>query len=909
MKYIKKFDNLTDFDNQQADLPKTYVAAINGYNNVVYRSNDQDPSFITNIRTSQLVNDANFVAKLDADEAYAARMNIGALNGLVGSDGFMSNASGNVYALPDAASGDEDDILATKKTLKTINGASIIGSGDITIESSSTTDNLHPVATSGSYNDLTDKPTIPSAVTESTVSGWGFTKNSGTYSKPSGGIPKSDLASAVQTSLGKADTALQSYTEQYKGTVTGVKINGTTKNPSSGVVDLGTVITQHQDISGKVDKVTGKGLSTEDFTTALKTKLEGLSNYNDAEISNAVSSLQSQLNTLVSGNANDAINSFNEIIAFLDGVKDSEDLASIIASIEQQIAAKMDKVTLAKVATSGSYNDLTNKPTIPSAVTETTVSGWGFTKNTGTYSKPSGGIPKSDLASAVQTSLGKADTALQSYTEQYQGTVQSVETSETLDEVNTTTYVKYVAQTLTDAQKAQARTNIGAVAVGESTLTESDIAAMGFTKNTGTYSKPSGGIPKTDLASAVQTSLGKADTALQSYTEQYKGTITGVSANGTSVATSGVANIPAASTSAYGVTKLSSSTSSTSTTLAATASAVKSAYDLANGKQEKLVSGTNIKTINSNSILGSGNISVGTITAIQANGTSVATSGTANIPAASTSAYGVTKLSSSTSSTSTTLAATASAVKSAYDLANGKQEKLVSGTNIKTINGTSILGSGDITIEGGGSSDSSMFITHFTVDEFTSGWIDFMDEQVESIRDAARQNKIIALSTVPTASSNGYTGVLVSSYSYWEEDDLWSLHLTIIHNGASYLNAMFHHSPYFRPNRLTISSFKPLVVGIPVDEDGNATVDSTDKDNLIFIVEGECRYLSVYECGYECGTTIRFFTGEDCTIEYWGYWANGVIPTIEPYTAYEMSIVCGADFTPCAVLVQFKYAE
>ena len=33
----------------------------------------------------------------------------------------------------------------------------------------------------------------------------------GTYSKPSGGIPASDLASAVQTSLGKADTALQSH--------------------------------------------------------------------------------------------------------------------------------------------------------------------------------------------------------------------------------------------------------------------------------------------------------------------------------------------------------------------------------------------------------------------------------------------------------------------------------------------------------------------------------------------------------------------------------------------------------------------------------------------------------------------------------------------------------------------------
>ena len=33
------------------------------------------------------------------------------------------------------------------------------------------------------------------------------------YTKPSGGIPASDLATAVQTSLGKADTALQSFTE------------------------------------------------------------------------------------------------------------------------------------------------------------------------------------------------------------------------------------------------------------------------------------------------------------------------------------------------------------------------------------------------------------------------------------------------------------------------------------------------------------------------------------------------------------------------------------------------------------------------------------------------------------------------------------------------------------------------
>ena len=177
-------------------------------------------------------------------------------------------------------------------------------------------------------------------------------------------------------------------------------------------------------IGNKVDKVDGKQLSTEDFTTLLKQKLDGLSNYDDTDIQAAVSKLRTDLDTLVSGDTTTAIKTFNEVIAFLNGISDTEDLSGIISSIEQQIAGKMDEVALAAVATSGNYNDLSNKPTIPSAVTESTVSGWGFTKNTGTYSKPSTGIPKSDLASAVQTSLGKADTALQS--EQYKGTVTSV---------------------------------------------------------------------------------------------------------------------------------------------------------------------------------------------------------------------------------------------------------------------------------------------------------------------------------------------------------------------------------------------------------------------------------------------------------------------------------------------------
>lgn len=195
-----------------------------------------------------------------------------------------------------------------------------------------------------------------------------------------------------------------------------------------------------------------------------------------------------------------------------------------------------------------------------------------------------------------------------------------------------------------------------------------------------------------DLASQKQDEITDLDTiragaalgatALQ--TETYKGTVTGVKINGTTKnPSSGVVDLGTVITSHQDIS----------------------------GKQDKLVSGTNIKTINNTSILGSGNISItggsGTITGVSANGTSIATSGVANIPAATTSKYGVTQLSSSTSSTSTSLAATPSAVKAAYDLANGKQDKLVSGTNIKTINGTSILGSGNITISGGSSSGGS----------------------------------------------------------------------------------------------------------------------------------------------------------------------------------------------------------
>lgn len=89
------------------------------------------------------------------------------------------------------------------------------------------TDHASGLAIGGSSGNLLWKGTkvattsdIPAAVTESTVSGWGFTKNTGTV------------------------------------TSVAVKMNGAEKGKvtSSGTIDLGTVITAHQDISGLIPK-------------------------------------------------------------------------------------------------------------------------------------------------------------------------------------------------------------------------------------------------------------------------------------------------------------------------------------------------------------------------------------------------------------------------------------------------------------------------------------------------------------------------------------------------------------------------------------------------------------------------------------------------------------------------------
>ena len=87
-------------------------------------------------------------------------------------------------------------------------------------------------------SDLTEDSTHRT-VTDEQISTWNA---KGTYSKPVDGIPASDLASGVQTSLGKADTAVQPAaisdmaTESYVGTAVGAE-ETRAKGVESGLQD------------------------------------------------------------------------------------------------------------------------------------------------------------------------------------------------------------------------------------------------------------------------------------------------------------------------------------------------------------------------------------------------------------------------------------------------------------------------------------------------------------------------------------------------------------------------------------------------------------------------------------------------------------------------------------------------
>ena len=92
-------------------------------------------------------------------------------------------------------------------------------------------------------------------------------------------------------------------------------------------------------LANYVQVVAGKQLSTEDFTTALKNKLIGLENYNDAAVVASIAAVNSRLDTLIGTSASEAIDTFQEIEAFLLGITDTKTLTGLLSDLKAEIVA------------------------------------------------------------------------------------------------------------------------------------------------------------------------------------------------------------------------------------------------------------------------------------------------------------------------------------------------------------------------------------------------------------------------------------------------------------------------------------------------------------------------------------------------------------------------------------------
>lgn len=137
-----------------------------------------------------------------------------------GKSGAVTLNYNDVNALPNTTTHLSGDAPTTRK----VNGKTL--ESDITLSASDVGALSSDTTIPTKLSELTDDSTHR-LVTDSEKTSWGAK-----YAKPSSGIPKTDLSSDVQTSLGKADTSVQ--------------------------------------------QVSGKGLSTNDFTTTLKNKLDGI---------------------------------------------------------------------------------------------------------------------------------------------------------------------------------------------------------------------------------------------------------------------------------------------------------------------------------------------------------------------------------------------------------------------------------------------------------------------------------------------------------------------------------------------------------------------------------------------------------------------------------------------------------
>lgn len=260
---------------------------------------------------------------------------------------------------------------------------------------------LSNVAYSGSYIDLSNKPNIPTKTSE-LINDSNFVSNSDLSESY---YNKSQTDNLLSLKVNKNDLSTVATSGQYSDLSGLPSIPSKTSdltNDSNFVssYDLSTNFyskTQTDTLlGGKVDKITGKGLSTEDYTSSDKNKLANIEQEANKTIvvnqtGTSTTDVMSQNAVTVALGTKADVNNLSTVAisGSYNDLLDKPSISSVIPSVVQTtgssttnvmsqnavttvIASKADSSNLSSVATSGSYNDLLNKPTIPTKTSDLT---------------------------------------------------------------------------------------------------------------------------------------------------------------------------------------------------------------------------------------------------------------------------------------------------------------------------------------------------------------------------------------------------------------------------------------------------------------------------------------------------------------------------------------------------------